>query len=714
MKRLTVGDIVRQPLPGMDAPTKVRFTPDGGALTYLQGPPDSLVRSLWRHDLATGERRLLAGPADTPSTENGTRSRDEELQRERRREHGEGITDYQVADDGTLLVMRAGRLFVSRDGQPVEPLPAIEGIQDARLAPDGRRVAFVQSGELFVAPTIGSPPLRLTDDAQPGVSNGLAEYVAAEELARFVGTWWSTNAKHIAFAHVDERPVAPVTIQHLGDEEGTQEEHRYPFAGGPNARVSLRVTSAAGGDPREVDLGMEADDYLARVVAHPAGGWLVAVLPRDQRSLRWLRVAADASATEVWVERSEPWLNLDDDTRVLPDGRILRTTERTGFRHLELRQPDGQFDRQLTSGDWVVTSVVHVTPDNGEVFFIATRDGVLERHVYSVPLTGGEPQRLSEEPGWHEAAFSSDGPCWVDTWSSLEHSPAVAVRFRDGSAPLVIHRSSASPASLDLPAPQLHELRAADDVTTLHAAIYEPQSRERAPAVVWVYGGPHSQKVANEWSLTVELHRQVLRQLGFIVVVVDNRGTFNRGLGFEAPLSGAMGTVEVADQAAAVRQLAAAGVLDAGRVGITGASYGGYMTLMAMLRESELFRAGVAVAPVIDWRLYDTAYTERYLGMPLEQPRAYEQSSVVPHVAELRGRALVMHGLIDENVLFRHTARLLAVMAEADRDVELLVFPAERHGERRPAARRQRQRRALEFLCRQLGQPLPPETLAGE
>jgi dipeptidyl-peptidase-4 len=236
---------------------------------------------------------------------------------------------------------------------------------------------------------------------------------------------------------------------------------------------------------------------------------------------------------------------------------------------------------------------------------------------------------------------------------------------------------------------------------------------ERPPAVVWVYGGPHSQKVANDWALTVELHRQVLRQLGFAVVVVDNRGTSNRGLDFERVLWREMGNVEVADQAAAVRQLAAEGVLDHDRVGITGASYGGYMTLMAMLREPSLFRTGVAVAPVTDWRLYDTAYTERYLGIPQDDD-GYAGSSVLPRAGDLGGHALVMHGLVDENVLFRHTARLLAALADGDRDVELLVFPGERHGERRPAARRQRQRRALEFLCRHLDRPLPPETLAGD
>jgi dipeptidyl-peptidase-4 len=717
-RRLTIADIVRQPLPGMDAPVKIGFTPDAAALLYLQAPAESIVRSLWRHDLASGERMLLAGPAD------GSRppSRDEELRRERMRERGGGVTDYQQADDGTLLVPLSGRLYVTRAAAPVHPLPSIDEVQDARLSPDGRHIAFVRGGDVHVVASDGDGGLlQLTHDAGEGVQNGVPEYVAAEELGRHAGMWWSADSALLAYAHVDEREVAPYLIQHLGQKSVEVETHRYPFAGGRNARVSLRIGDPLGGTASDdVDLGMQPDDYLARVVAHPHGGWLVAVLPRDQRSLRWLRVDASNAATELWVERSTPWLNLDDDTRVLSDGRIMRSTERTGFRHLELRLPDGTFDRQLTSGEWVVTGVVHIDEGRDEVLFTGTRDGVLERHVYATSLAGGEPARLSDARGWHAATASRDGSLWVDSWSSLDQSPAVALRFRDAPrAPLVIHSASESAVSVALPPPELRQVTAADGTTSLSTAIYRPADRadgdlQPPAAVVWVYGGPHSQKVADEWSLTVELHRQMLRQLGFVVVVVDNRGTAHRGLAFEAPLWRQLGEVEIADQAAAVRQLAAEGVLDAARVGITGASYGGFLSLMAMLREPDLFRVGVAAAPVTHWRLYDSADVERYLGTPEANADGYDASSLLALADNLRGPALVIHGLVDENVHFRHTARLLSALAAADRDVDLLVFPDERHGERGAAARRQRQRQALGFLCRHLGRPLPPDALDGD
>ncbi len=698
-RRITIDDAVRVPLPGMDLPVKPRFTPDGSALLILQAPPGSVSRSLWRVDLESGERRLLAAPDDATRY-----SRDEELRRERQRERGAGITDYQLADDGTVLVVLGGRLLIGDVARPLAPLDAPVGVQDARLAPDGRHVAVVSGGDLYVVASGGGTPRRLTDDAAPAVFNGLAEYIAGEELGRQLGAWWSADGTALAFAHVDERSVPSYPIPHLVGDGVEVEAHRYPFAGGPNAAVSLRVARPAGGRSTEVDLGMRRDDYLARVVAEPGGGWLVAVLPRAQRSLHWLRVGLDGSARELWVERSDPWLNLDDDTRVLSDGTILRSTERTGFRHLELRTADGGFERQLTGGDWVVTSVVGVDEQRGEVLALTTRAGVLERHLDAIPLDGGDPRRLTDEPGWHAVAVSADGRRWVDTWSSLERAPAVVMRSRDGAAAITIHAPSETAESAGLTPPELLEVCAADGTTTLQAALYrpEPDGSRPPPLVVWVYGGPHSQKVANDWSLTVEMHRQLLRSAGFAVLVVDNRGTANRGLAFESAIHREMGRIEVADQAAAVRQLANRGEIDGARAGITGGSYGGYMTLLAMMREPDLFRAGVASAPVTDWRLYDTAYTERYMDTPEANPDGYRDASLLTQARSLTGRALVMHGLIDENVHFRHTAQLLAALSDAERDVDLVVFPAERHGERGDAARRQRQRRALSFLEAQL------------
>ena len=427
---------------------------------------------------------------------------------------------------------------------------------------------------------------------------------------------------------------------------------------------------------------------------------------------------AGSIAAELWTERSELWLNLDEMTRILSDGRVLRATETSGHRHLELREADGSSPRSLTTGDWVVTDVAHVDEARGEVLFLGTADGVLERHLYAVPLDAfrpsARPERLTDEPGWHEAVVSDDGALWSDTFSNRGTARQVVVRGRTGSSATVIHRPSTDAKTLRLVVPELLEVPA-DDGTPLHVALFRPQSNGATPppAVVWVYGGPHSQQVGNCWELTMLPIRQALVRAGFAVVVTDNRGTANRGLAFEAPIAGALGSVEIADQSRVVIELASRGDLDPTRVGITGGSYGGYMTIMALLRRPELFRAGVALAPVTAWDGYDTAYTERYLGTPEAQPAAYREASLLPRVAELRGSLLVMHGATDENVHLRHSRRLAEALAARGIELELVVLPAERHLVTSPSAQLARDRRTVAFLCEALGAPLPEDLAAG-
>jgi dipeptidyl-peptidase-4 len=541
---LTLDDVARRPEPGMDAPGSAVFAPDGRSITCLYSPDGSLVRSLWRHDLASGERVEIAVPLPETTREE-TLSRADHLLRERTGAIELGVTSFAWAGDSqepTLLVPMDGRLFVAF-GREIErgihEIPGVDHAGGAALSPDGAFVSFSMGGDLYVAAVRGGPPRRITHDAEEGVFNGLAEFAAAEELGRFEGAWWSADSQFLAFAHVDERAIPPLTITHesrSGSEQG-DEVHHYPFAGGPNARVTLRIASISDSAWREVPLPMQADDYLARVLADPAGGWLVAVLPRAQRTLEWLRVGEDGATEALWTEESEPWINLDDDTRVLADGRILRSTERSGFRHLELRSAAGDLQRVLTRGEWAVTSVVTICERRGEVLFTATRDGVLERHLYAVALDPAEPitdpERLSTDAGWHTVVAAADGERWIDTWSDLRHAPRITVETREGDS-VLIHASSMTAEDAQLHPPELVELLAADERTPLYAAIYRAGAAggASAPTVLWVYGGPHWQYVRNEWELTVFGLRQYLAQQGATVVVVDSRGTESRGLAF--------------------------------------------------------------------------------------------------------------------------------------------------------------------------------------
>lgn len=718
--RLTLDDLARRPEPGLDAPGSAAFAPDGRSITCLWSADGSLVRWLWRHDLASGQRTVIAVPMPETTREE-TLSREDQVHRERTRTSELGVTSFAWATDAsepTLLVPIAGRLLAAwgaESGRRLHEIPGVEHASGALLSPDGSLISFSMGGDLYVTEVRGGQPRRLSDDAGPGVFNGLAEFVAQEELDRFQGAWWSADSRFLAYAHVDERSVPTFTITHEPGHEPADEVHHYPFAGGPNAQVSLRIASVAGSGWRDIKLGMRPDDYLARVLAHPAGGWLAAVLPRDQRSLAWHRVATDGSSQRRWVEEGNPWINLDDDTRVLPDGRVLRTTERSGFRHLEVRGADGELERVLTHGDWVVTGVAAVATARREVLFMATRDGVLERHLYAVPWDAPEPisdpERLTADEGWHAVVARPDGGRWIDTWSDLQRAPRVSVVSREGQSRL-IHASSVTATEERLDPPELLELVAADGHTPLQVALHRPRGREAAgdppPGVVWVYGGPGSQNVKESWEMSVHPLRQYLAQAGAAVVVVDNRGTGFRGSAFESPIDGRLGWNEVADQATAVRQLAGRGEVDASRIGIIGGSYGGFMAILGMALEPELFRVGVAISPVAEWNGYDTAYTERYLATPRDNPEGYRQSSALTHVAVVRGDLLLIHGTADENVHLRHSLRLVEAFRAAGREVELVRLPEQRHRTRGDAIR-DRERWTARHLLRGLGLPLPNE-----
>jgi len=706
-----VDDLVRHPRPGTDHPTRVEFTRDGGGVTFLAPEPGGNTRSLWRLDLVSGARTLLASadPARRAVTH------DEELSRQRRRETAWGITDYRRSLEADLIVaIQDGRCLASREGLPAVEVRGIKNPQAVYPDPAGRRIAWVVGDDLWSADVDGGSPCRLSMDAEPGVTNGLEDYLAAEELDRFEGAWWSTSRAEILFAHVDERhiPLFAITSDKAAEERARREVYRYPFAGEPNPRTTLRIATLDAPAPqRDVSLDF-ADGYLARVVPHPLGGWLVAALPRDQRSLHWYLVEASGATRELWIERTQPWINLDIATWILSDGRVVRATETTGFRHLEVRAADGAPDSRLTTGEWVVTDLVHVDEIRREVLFLGTVDGVLERHLYTVPLDAQQPiarpMRLTAEPGWHAVKVSDDGKRWVDSWSSRTRPTQVVVRSREGDWEVIVHEASSDPDRAGLVVPELLTLPAADGATDLHVALFRAPSAAGAgpgPAVVWVYGGPHSQYVREAWELTVEPYRQALVRAGFTVVMADNRGTANRGLAFESSNAGAFGTVEIEDQVAVLEGLAAQGEVDLERVAISGTSYGGFLTVMAMSRRPDLFHAGVAGAPVVDWRGYDTAYSERYLGLPASNATGYRRSSLLSHVGGLSGRLLILHGAVDENVHPRHTAWLRDALRAAGRNATAVMLPDERHLLARPASRKRWLTLALGHLRDAMSRP---------
>ena len=696
----------------MAVPNSFGFSADGTQVHYLLGAAEHPIQQLFTLDVATGATRVLVAPLGD-GTQEANLSPEEELRRQRERMLAVGITHYAINDaTGRILIPLGGDIFV-QDG-PDAPLRKIVDCagqppaQDATFAPNGQQIAYVQNAEVFVVSIASGEPRQLTQGARAaGVTHGLAEYAAQEELDRTAGFWWSPDGQSIAFTEVDERHIPPYRIMHQGKDatgDGAQEDHRYPFAGAANALVRLGIVSVAGGDPIWVALPAE-EHYLARVFWWPNGTLGAEILNRAQTTLDVVRFDRETGQRKaVLHEESEHWVTMRTRHRwVLHDGGFIWASERSGFNHLYLYAQDGELVRQLTAGDWAVDAISGVDEVQQLVYFIGNHNHPTEAQLYAVPFTGGEPRRITQDAGTHNAILDPQCQHFIDLHSALDQPPHVTLRrLSDGTAMHEIFTpNDPRLAEYALLPPEIVTVPNRDGVP-LYGAIYRPSVAQFGPGpyptIIDVYGGPGPQQVTNSWSLTAALRAQYLRSLGYLVFKLDNRGSARRGLAFESALKQRMGTVEVDDQVDGVRWLVGQGLADPQRVGVIGWSYGGYMALMCLAKAPETFRVAVAGAPVTAWDGYDTAYTERYMATPQTNPTGYAQANVLNFVDSMQGKLLIIHGMLDENVHFRHTARLLNALTRARKPYDLLIFPDERHMPRRQADRVYLQERTIQYF----------------
>ena len=696
---LTIERVFAAPDLNGPSPKAVGISPDSRRITFLKGKDtDPLQQDLWEFNLALEETRMLV---DSTALVAGAEELSEEelARRERLRIVGRrGIVDYRFSPDGnTLLFPLHGDLFLYtlEDGAARQITHSDAGETDPKFSTTGRYVSFVREQNLFVYEIATGRERQLTTDGGGLIKNGMAEFIAQEEMDRYTGYWWAPDDSAIAYTRVDESPIDIAERFEIYAEEFKVYEQRYPATGTPNAVVELGVVDLGSGKTRWMDLGEEQDIYLPRVDWFPDSKHLaVQRQSRDQKMLELLKVsAADGKARVLLTETSATWINLHNELRFLESRpQFVWWSERSGHAHLYLYDNNGELIRPLTRGSWDVvdgararSAILHIDEGNGLLYFTATLDSPLERNVYALALDGtGMPRRVSREPGWHKAAFAHNGEFYVDSFDSLTTPPQVAVRRPDGSLIAYIEANPLDethpyhPYLARHPVTEFGTLEA-EDGQTLHYRLKRPAELDDSrqwPVVVIVYGGPMGQRVTNRWSAGFE---EVLVNNGFLVFSLDNRGTSYRGVEFDAPLYRTLGNIEVVDQMVGVDYLRSLDYVDPDRIGVFGWSYGGYMVLMSMFREPGAFAAGVSGAPVTDWALYDTHYTERYLGTPQNNAAGYEASSVFPYAAELAGPLLIIHGMADDNVLFSHSTKLFKALQDHGLDFDVMTYPGSKH-----------------------------------
>jgi dipeptidyl-peptidase 4 len=706
------GDLTLERLfaaPDLSGPTLrgVRISPDGRLIAYLRARDDDKDRfDLWAYDVRAARHRLLVDSRTLAGADRAL-SAEEEARRERQRTSAySGIVEYSFAPDSRqLLIPLNGDLYVydlgKRAAAAVRRLTTTEAYEtDARFSPRSRFVSFVRDQNLYVVEVATGREQAITTEGGGLVSYGMAEFIAQEEMDRDTGYWWAPDEQRIVLERVDEAPVQEVERIEIGATGARVVRQRYPATGTPNARVQLIVAEIANGRRIPLDLGPNDDIYLPRVDWFPdARGIAVQRQRRDQKALELLRFDAVTGIGRVLLtERADYWVPLTRELTFLKRrGQFIWASSRDGHQHLYLYDADGTLVRPLTRGDFMVigespeSAIRAVDERRRRVYFTANLETPVERHLYWVSLDDPQaPQRVTREAGWHSIAMSDDARVFVDTHSDANRPRSVTLRTAAGAAlttllPNALDATHPYAPHLDSHVAAEFGVLAAEDGQALQYKLLKPRRLEpgrRYPVLVDVYGGPGVQRVANSWG---SLFHQYLVQHGYVVFALDNRGSGLRGTRFETALASGvkglrMGDVEVRDQLAGVQFLRAQPFVDPARIGIFGWSYGGYMTLMCLMKAPDAFAAGVAGAPVTDWALYDTHYTERYLSTPQANPQGYAASNVLEHASGLRRPLLLVHGMADDNVLFAHSTALMKKLQDLQKPFDLMTYPGAKHG----------------------------------
>ena len=712
--RLTIERVFSDPaLSGPNA-NNPQLSPDGSILTYLKPKTeDVMVQDLWAVDIKNGAPFVLvdANKLSNPAKE---LSEEEKGRRERLRLSSRGVVEYKWDETGkAVLVPLDGDIFAA-DAKTHEIKRLTQTPQDeidAKLSPNGNLLGFVRENELIIKDLQNNSENHFSPKASENISYGTADFIAEEEQDRHTGYWWAPDSSKIAFTKVDETNVDTIPRFEISGAGVKVISQKYPRAGRPNAVVELYVKSLPNGEMVKVDLGDNKDIYLARVNWAPdAKSLYVQRLSRNQQVLDLLQVDIQTGKSKtILTETSDTWVELSDDFRLLKSGDFIWPSERDGNNHLYLYDKNAKFVRQITKGDFPIKRIAAINEDKGLIFVMASPKTPIETGLYVTSLKGDKPlSPITNEGGVWNAAMAKSGQSFIGTYSDTKTPPNVGLYDASGKRLRFIEENALNVSHPFYPykdtysAPEFGILKS-DDNQDLQYSMLKPLNfdpSKKYPAIVYIYGGPAKAMVTKSW---VAPSLRLYQDAGYVVFTLDNRGTPDRSKKFTRAIYKKFGGPDIDDQIKGAKFLQSLPYIDGKRIGITGWSQGGFVTLMAMTAKDTPFAAGVAGAPPTQWGLYDTAYTERYMAMPDENKDGYAQSDVLNRLHNLKPNSLmIMHGMADDNVLFDNTTRVIAALQAKSIPFETMLYPGEKHGLKGNAKKKHQFQSALDFFDRHL------------
>ena len=683
-KPVTVDDLVADRRASGSHGVNPIWAPDDKRFAFMDG------HKLMVFDIATKTRRELLplselekAAAKVPSSE--------VFDWTNRRVSEEAVQWFNSGD--RLLVSHEGDIFVvhldaSEPGKAKfdQLTNTPEQEYDPKLSPDNRYVSFRRAHDLYVLEIESKKVTRLTNSGSDTLLNAELDWVYPEELDLGTAHWWSPDSRHIAYLQLDTHlePIFPQVS--LLNSRGLLEPERYPKAGDPNAETRLGVVDVNGGETKWMNLGEPRDSLIARVTWLPDSSAVTAMrLNRIQNNLDLMRADISNGDADVLLHESDPyWINVQDEPHFLKNGKgFIWESERGegGFRHFYFYGMDGKVKHQITKGDWVVQRLMAVDEFSGRIFYMSNEGSPVESHLYEVDLNGRHAARLTAATGVHGVSVSPHGTYFTDSYSNVTTPSSQTLRNRDGSEIMVwsaVDKSAAEKYALSTP--ELVQVPSSNG-DVMYGRLMKPvpfDPGKKYPVIVMVYGGPGVQIIHNQWSGVGQ--DQLFASAGYVVWSLDNHGSMGRGHKWESVVFRDLGHHELEDQKTGVEYLKKLSYVDPARIGITGWSYGGYMTLYSLVNAPGLFKAGLSGAPVSDWRNYDSIYTERYMGLPQINADGYQHSSPKTHAVDLQAKLLIVHNIEDDNVHFQNTMQMAEALEKSDKQFRMVVYPQKSHG----------------------------------